>query len=522
MEMHKILSEQLQKKLGLGNEFSDLFSYLYAAIRNGHLAIRIDKDKCTPPISYFFDPQIVDLQTMQENILFAFEKLEMKQVQELLHKEKNFLMLKKHYDLQLSTQQIFQKLTQRSIEALIGKIENIDEEKLGALNIFKKESVLLLSGSPGSGKTMTAGFMVNLIAMNFDAVVYLLAPTGIAAMLLNRSIQNRLPSHLKKKLTIKTGTLHRFIPEDPKRIKIYAHLVIVDEASMIDAHLFEKLLLSIGPKTRLVIIGDPMQLPSVEHGSIFNDLLQIGVKNKVHLAKIFRQEGKEITQFAKAIWKKSIDAFVPFLDEKKNNDSLQYFEENNQAATFYLDNLQTDFTTPEKAFETFHHAKLLTCFQEGFFGVKQLNWRLLELFCKSQKREIFLPIMVTKNQSKLNVYNGDLGVVKVEKKNNYSLLEGISYFWSNDKTEMQSRPMHEVKSFEIAFAMTIHKSQGSEFDRVYLVMSEGAERFGRQVLYTAVTRAKKHLYLFGPKKVYLDIFETDTLRQSFMNENVSL
>lgn len=316
------------------------------------------------------------------------------------------------------------------------------EQKKAILNASKR-SLSLICGGPGTGKTFTAATLIRSFLPYLEVVVA--APTGKAASNLRRSLEG----------LCMVQTLHSLL----KKRYLTADLVVVDEASMIDAEMMASLFSAIKEGARLVLIGDKDQLPPVESGNFFSELA--GEKELVTmLGRCLRAELQEIVEMAQAVKRGEEVPFSPLPE-------LKYIVE----------------AVLERG------ACVLTPLRHGPWGVQRLNRLLLkEHLLGGGKR---FPIMIRVNDPILDLYNGDIGeLIPEEKKACFGERE---------------IPEYQLPHYEYAYVLSVHKSQGSEYDEVIILLPEGSEVFGRQMLYTAVTRAKKRVEIYASEGVLSQI-----------------
>jgi len=234
-----------------------------------------------------------------------------------------------------------------------------------------------------------------------------------------------------------------------------ADLVLVDEASMIDAELMASLFSAMKEGARLILIGDKDQLPPVESGNFFADLAD-EKEIVTSLGRCLRAELNEIVEMAQAVKEGRCIPAQP-LPEWAH--------------------------IIEAVFE--RKACVLTPLRYGPFGVNRLNQKLLkEHQARGGNR---FPIMITVNEAALDLYNGDLGeLVPAEK---------CAYFGE------RKVPEYLLPHYEYAYVLSVHKSQGSEYDEVMVLLPDGSEVFGREMLYTALTRAKKRVSIYASEGI---------------------
>lgn len=435
--------------------------------------------------------------------------------------------------------------------------EKIDWQQVaaifGILNNFT-----IITGGPGTGKTTTvAKILAILFTINPSLKCALAAPTGKAAVRmaesLNASRINITPAVREKFKTLVPGTIHRllkYIPDSPyfrhnKTNPLVYDLVIVDEASMIDVALFAKLLDAIGPGTRIILLGDKDQLASVEAGSLLGDLCQtqqqmnalsavnidminsfipekdnqvtasyIAAPDNIlfgHIIELkrshrFTGEGG-IGKFSRAIIQSKADIISSFIE--RNDDP------NVEIDTNYSDELFNRFTNDystyirEKdiaaALGKLNRLRVLCAVREGPQGLHAINRKIESWLVKkgliNNNAEFYenRPIIVTRNYPELKLYNGDVGIIRSD--NTGSLK---AWFEDSDKNLRPVLPGY-ITSAETVFAMTIHKSQGSEYNKVLVILPATADHplLTRELLYTAITRAKESVLLQSTKEVIL-------------------
>lgn len=378
----------------------------------------------------------------------------------------------------------------------------LPKQKEAVERAFHK-SFSIFYGGPGTGKTYTAAALVRLLLETKTQEKYkviLTAPTGRAA------------SHLQTILGmgIQAMTLHRLLRILPGEMalfggkKIDADLVIVDEASMIDVSLFAKLFESIGSETRLVLMGDPDQLPPIDTGSLFKEMADLfGVRleksmrtDDAGLDRLSQtiQQGGEVDKsyllnwpFDGAIGKRLYEEIQPLLSWEKPD--------------------------PEKCFKELNRVRVLGALRQGPFGTDALN----EQIVAQMRSEIrpgqwwVIPIMIRVNAVEEELYNGTNGVLIGKSSGGVVLSDGVAYF-------PEPVSFRKLPPFEVAFCISIHKSQGSEFERVYALFPEGSDTFGREAFYTAITRAKKEVKLLVEQSVLRKMLGKRSIKNSGFTE----
>ncbi len=433
---------------------------------------------------------------------------------------------------------------------------DLNQEQLRAVLAIDKHNLLLISGGPGTGKTTTIVQLISrALAKNPDLRVAVSAPTGKAARRLQESIQkniNKLDSLQKKKLDqLACLTLHRLLEANKagfrrnRENQLTLDLLVVDEMSMVDLKLMRGLLEALSPNCQLVLVGDPDQLPPVGSGSIWQILWSENsadfAENSVSLCHVYRNKGaldfisrvlrdQGISSFEKKIKdlpvganfslhhssirkipstiRSQVDAFSQRLSELSISFVAQQSTENSRSIVRCAQSL----------FISDHMFSLLEAFlvlcprRRGLWGVDHFHQELL-----GKKFELGVmawpqgfPVMCGENQSELGLANGDIGLVIGEGKRRRILFrisgeEGLLTCLINPS---------RIRCLEPAMALTIHKSQGSEAKDVFVLWPEPLQNYKAnsnqllefidsyetRLLYTAITRACDHLYLFTPIK----------------------
>ncbi|HLB52373.1 MAG TPA: AAA family ATPase [Chlamydiales bacterium] len=378
-------------------------------------------------------------------------------------------------------------------------------------------SFLVLCGGPGSGKTYTASYLIALLSAALKRSekgslrIMLAAPTGKAASHLHAAIQKRgVSEHLE------ATTLHRLLQLSPGQEKLFTHrpidadVILVDEASMIDISLMAHLLESVGEETFLVLIGDPHQLPPVEGGSLF---LEIAHLFGAYLDQCMRTEEQELQSMAHAVKMKDSETFFQLLSQEKK--ALSWVASLNKEDLFEWVQpfFSEEMPDPEAALASYHHRRILSPIRKGKEGIESLNAFLFEKV-SSSKLYWAVPILAIANDSWTGIYNGMNGILIGKGRE-------ILTTWFPDPITGKMRSFSPEPPYEIAFCLSIHKSQGSEYEEVFALFPQGSESFGKEGLYTAITRARKKLWLCGSKETISEIIRTSVRTESNFTKRVS-
>ncbi len=414
----------------------------------------------------------------------------------------------------------------------------------------------IITGGPGTGKTTTvAKILAILYTINPNLKVALTAPTGKAATRMAESLKNTVVGEnaIKNKFqSLEPSTIHRLlgsIKNNPhfkhhSENPLNADLIIADESSMIDVALFAKLLDAVGPDTKLIMLGDKDQLASVEAGSLFGDLCQaqtqlnVFSKERATLINSFISNKEEqihnnsISESTHPLFQhiielqkshrfsdeKGIGKFSKSIIHNNEKDIRNFFLNNDAQVTIDIDYSEKIFQNFIKGYEIFigepdiktalqklNALRVLCAVREGEQGLYAINKKIEKLL--HNKKLIYpngnlyanRPIMVTTNNRELQLFNGDIGIIRPDE-------NGILKAWfENGEGEIRSVLPGYISDAETVFAMTIHKSQGSEFNRVLVVLPEGDDikLLTRELLYTAVTRAKQEVIIQASEKLIL-------------------
>jgi exodeoxyribonuclease V alpha subunit len=395
----------------------------------------------------------------------------------------------------------------------------------------------VVSGGPGTGKTYTVSKILALLveqslAAGREPKLALLAPTGKAAQRLGDAIRDNVraldaPERVKALMAAETMTIHRklgFLPATPTRFRhgrgqpLKDDVVIVDEASMVDLALMTKLAESLGPAARLVLLGDKDQLASVEAGAILAELYATrataGSPLEDHLVELVRahrfEDGGGIAEFARAVNLGDADAAVACF-ERYPHVRLEPLSEPSEVRAALAARVVERFSAlsagpPLERLGALDSFRVLACHVRGPLGVRALNeWAAAELAAggKLDRRAAFYsgrPVIVTANDYASELFNGDVGVVAPRSSDPGERL--AVHFRTRDPSDVRTVALSRLPEHETAYALSVHKSQGSEFAEVALVLpSRPSPLLTRELVYTAVTRARRRVTIYGSEAV---------------------
>lgn len=378
--------------------------------------------------------------------------------------------------------------------------------------------LIILSGGPGTGKTTTIVQLLEFLDKEHKESgkpplqVLLSAPTGRAASRMTENMENRTGRTLHGLLGIVPGSPPRY----NSRKLLEADIVIVDEASMVDLSLMNALLQSLSPETALILIGDPDQLPSVEAGALLGDLLKgarEAEKNQkespltgsvVQLTKVYRSD-TAILRAASAVRDGNLQDF--FNSEDGNRVTLHPMKQRNEIAKI----LATVYRENVGVLDSF---TALTPLRQGSWGVPAMNEEISRLLSGSATPFHNMPIVITRNDAAKNLWNGDRGLLQNREGNLravFQSLEGERCF-----------PLGVLSAWEPAWMQTIHRSQGSEFNFVTVILPKEANRLlSREILYTALTRARDRVDIYADEDVLEKALEKQVVRYSRIRETMA-
>ena len=400
-----------------------------------------------------------------------------------------------------------------SLEKLNGIKSNLDYKKINTyiseyekknnitFNTDQKEAIegsiinnfYIISGGPGTGKTTIIRAIVEILKdmtdiMNDD--IALLAPTGRSAKRMAESVNAPAYTiHKYLKWNKETGS---FQVDEYNKSK--ESVVIIDESSMIDIFLFESLLRGLKNNVKLLLVGDANQLPSIGPGDLLNDLLNIDEIRKKYLNIIYRvKEGSYITYLANDIKN------VKLIDTIDNShDDFKFIESSDEDIQSYLCEICNKAVNKGMSVDNF---QVLAPMYKGLNGIDNLNGLMAEIFNPNQKKYIINDkyyrvndkVIQLVNDIDNNVYNGDIGYIESIDYYDKKLVVTIDYM--GNIVEYKSG---EFDKFTLAYAISIHKSQGSEYDNVVIILAKSFSRmFYNKLIYTASTRAKSSLIILG-------------------------
>ena len=521
---------------------SGIFYTLLQSVQEGH--VYLEEKVLSAKAAQLLEVEITDIEKYLMDLAME-KKVVLKQDEEQVR-----VYPAKYYYMEMNTARMLKELNIRYeeddslIRKRIEKLEKqnestLDERQREAVAEAVKNGIFILTGGPGTGKTTTINAMIRyFLSEGMD--IRLAAPTGRAA----------------KRMTETTGyeaqTIHRLLevsgnPEETgkggfgrnQENPLETDVVIIDEMSMVDLPLMHALLSAVIPGTRLILVGDINQLPSVGPGKVLKDLIDSEVFPVMMLTRIFRQaQESDIVVNAHRI--------NAGLEVRLDNKSRDFFFLKRQDADVIISVI---LTLIQKKLPRYVDAKMtdiqvLAPMKKGLLGVERLN-RILQQYLnppspKKQEKEygekIFRvgdKVMQTKNNYQLEweiatkyglvvdkgigVFNGDIGIVTAI--HTYDETVEVEF----DEKRKVKYPFKLLDELELAYAVTIHKSQGSEYPAVIIPLLSGPKQlYCRNLLYTAVTRAKKCVTLVGSGTVFQEMIRNveEQKRNTSLSERI--
>lgn len=521
---------------------SGIFYTLLQSVQEGH--VYLEEKVLSAKAAQLLEVEITDIEKYLMDLAME-KKVVLKQDEEQVR-----VYPAKYYYMEMNTARMLKELNIRYeeddslIRKRIEKLEKqnestLDERQREAVAEAVKNGIFILTGGPGTGKTTTINAMIRyFLSEGMD--IRLAAPTGRAA----------------KRMTETTGyeaqTIHRLLevsgnPEETgkggfgrnQENPLETDVLIIDEMSMVDLPLMHALLSAVIPGTRLILVGDINQLPSVGPGKVLKDLIDSEVFPVMMLTRIFRQaQESDIVVNAHRI--------NAGLEVRLDNKSRDFFFLKRQDADVIISVI---LTLIQKKLPRYVDAKMtdiqvLAPMKKGLLGVERLN-RILQQYLnppspKKQEKEygekIFRvgdKVMQTKNNYQLEweiatkyglvvdkgigVFNGDIGIVTAI--HTYDETVEVEF----DEKRKVKYPFKLLDELELAYAVTIHKSQGSEYPAVIIPLLSGPKQlYCRNLLYTAVTRAKKCVTLVGSDTVFQEMIRNveEQKRNTSLSERI--
>ena len=439
-------------------------------------------------------------------------------LEELINENKIILLdekyyLKEMYDSEINITNTIKYLENKKIDKLfldnrieeLEKVNNIkyNDKQKEAIKKSLENNITIITGGPGTGKTTIIKAICelyqNIFKLSYEELtnrIALLAPTGRASKRMSES--TNLPA----------STIHRFLKWNKETNEFLVneynknnhHLIIIDEVSMIDLNLLDSLFKGLTKNIKLVLVGDHHQLPSVGPGNILKDLIESDLIDTIYLDTLYRQdENSYITTLAHEI---------------KNNNLSESFLETKSDYIFLKchsikDNLKNLCLQLIKKGYDYKRVQIMAPMYAGVNGIDNLNKELQNIFNpKTKQNEIKYGDVVYRENDKVlqlvnlpeeNIYNGDIGIIK-----NIVKIENKTFIYIDFDGNLVKYETKDLNKITHGFIISIHKSQGSEFEVVIMPICNSYKRMlYKKLIYTGITRAKKKLILIGEPDAFL-------------------
>ena len=453
----------------------------------------------------FLLPRVLGCEIEEELVSSYFKELE-NDSKIVIREEKYYL--KEMYDAECFIVKRFRLLNgnkERNSKKLDSTIQDLEEFFGITYNSLQKEAIqksfqrdfLIITGGPGTGKTTIMKGILELYRLmnhysyeDLNRKVALLAPTGRAA------------KRMSEATLFPASTIHRFLKwqKEANRFQVNEYnkskveLILLDEASMVDTYLMASLLKGISSNCRIILVGDDHQLPSVGPGQVLHDLIESKKLEVIELKDLYRQgEDSNIITLAYDIRNQYVQKDI--FNVQEDLSFIECYDSSVLEELMEICQTYQDYS--------YHDFQILVPMYKGAHGIDLINEKLQAIFNPKDSSKVELKIgdslfregdkvIQLTNMPEENVYNGDIGII-----DRILLSPKKEIFIDFDGNMVKYTPSN-FQNFRKAYAISIHKAQGSEFDIVVLPMVRGYHKMLYQkLIYTAVTRAKKKLYFIG-------------------------
>lgn len=486
LDKRRIKSAILYSVLMLCHKNGDTYVSLSAILKEMHQLIEIETSYLEECLQELMDEKWL---ICQENRYYHYT---------LYHAEENIASLLKPYiqrHLEVDFMDDFPSIIQE-IEMENGIVYT--QEQKESLKRALQHGLFIITGGPGTGKTTILDALIKIYKKGYgeDFDISLCAPTGRASKRMSQLTHTY------------ACTIHRFLKWDlhsntfskNELDPVYTDILIVDEFSMVDTLLFDALLKGIKGVSQIILIGDDGQIPSVGAGNVLHDLLQIPQIAKLKLNKIFRQEsGSMIIQLAHDIRYGHLTKDYPFHDDIRFYPITSY-----QAPHVILKLLSIALSQGY----TLEDIQVIIPMYANVAGIDNINRHIQDFINPHDKdkpecisgHQVFRlndKVLQLKNQPEEDIFNGDVGyIVEIDEENDSLVVDFDGHYVE------YTRPF--FSNLTLAYAMSVHKAQGSEFNIVFMcVFKEYGWMLNKKLIYTAVSRAKKSLIILGDEDAFM-------------------
>jgi exodeoxyribonuclease V alpha subunit len=437
-----------------------------------------------------------------------------------------------------------------ALEQAVARVSGtrLSDEQRAAVTRAVRQWTTVLTGGPGTGKTTTVARLLALLADQADArggtiSVALSAPTGKAAARLQEAVEAELrtldDADRERVGRVEAMTLHRLLGWRPDNSTRFRHdrgnrlkydVVVVDESSMVELTMMARLLEAVRPQARLVLLGDPRQLTSVGAGAVLSDLVA-GFEDDpdspvVSLSENFRST-QHIKDLAEALREGDADRVLEVL--RTPSTEVEFAETDDPAEVLRADTLASALAVRAAAeagdavaaVAALDRHRLLCAHREGPYGVRVWNRQVEHWLGEAIGQDIYgewyvgRPLLVTRNDYALQLYNGETGAAVLRE-------DGRVRAWISGSGGLHDFAPGRLDAVETMHAMTIHKSQGSQAERITVLLpEEGSRLLTRELFYTAVTRAQEHVRVVGSEAAVRAAVATQAQRATGLRQRLT-
>ena len=430
----------------------------------------------------------------------------------------------------------------QQVERIFADSGLVDQDQKRSVATAARKHFCVISGGPGSGKTSTViRILAVLTALDPYIRIALVAPTGKASARMMDSISQRIDQidmdpAIRDALPTTASTIHRLLGYRRHGYRYHEHhqlavdCVVVDEASMIDLELMFHLLTALPATARLILLGDRDQLASVAAGNVLGDITGHGYT--------FEPVSVPLTASIALLRNNyrfdhdsAIGEVAAHVNQGQSKAALQLLRQGDRGLRWYAegdDQIHVDalawiyaaydpifdHNSPGDALEVYEKTRVLCATNQGPLGVESLNRIISQAMLARNnlpESDLYagLPILIKRNYHELGLFNGDTGIL-------WRYTTGLRACFRDSAGNIRDLAVNRLPEFVPAWASTVHKSQGSEFDSVFLVLPSDpdSEALSRELLYTAITRARQQFILHAAKSVVIRSIECLTQRHS--------
>jgi len=434
------------------------------------------------------------------------------------------------------------KSISQQVELVFADSGSIDQDQKHSVATAARNHFCVVSGGPGSGKTSTViRILAVLTALDPNIRIALVAPTGKAAARMMDSISQRIDqinmdAAIRDALPATASTIHRLLGYRRHGYRYHENhqlaldCVVVDEASMIDLKLMFHLLTALPATARLILLGDRDQLASVAAGNVLGDITGHGIAFEPASTPLAASIALLRNNY-RFNHDSAIGEVAAHVNQGQSKAALELLRTGNRGLHWYADGhdqihadamewLQAayepifDCNSPADALEVYEKTRVLCATNQGPLGVKSLNRMISQAMLAGNnlpESDLYagLPILIKRNYHELGLFNGDTGIL-------WQYSSGLRACFRDSTGDVRDLAVNRLPEFVPAWASTVHKSQGSEFDSVFLVLPSDpdSEALSRELLYTAITRARQQFILHASDSVVTNAINNLTQRHS--------